>query len=428
VSTPFKEIGQSGDTKFLFLSELLGCPVVSASGKTLGRLVDLKVMLGELFPKVIKLRVKLKGGRDGSSIDWSEVQDIQGKAIKLKAEAEYRFGPLQLTEGEILLKEEILDKQVVDTYGAKIERVNDIHLLAAKGELRIVHVDFGARGIYRRLGWIRQIDAMTNWLFTYRLPEKMISWKYVQPLASDPQKKSLKLNVTLRKLYELHPSDLADIIEDLDREKRATVFKSLDLQTAAETLEEIDPKIQASLIDSASVEKASDIIEEMAPDEATDLLADLPEDKRRRLIGPMEKQHREELEYLLRFDEGTAGSIMTKDFISLQEGMTIGDAIQEIRKTTHPFETITYLYVTDTEYRLSGVLTMKHLLLCSPETPVSQHMETRLVKVQPEDDVEEVVEIFQKYDFMAIPVVDQNNGLRGIITLRDVIESKYKEF
>jgi CBS domain-containing protein len=419
---------ESGLKMFLFFSELLGRSVIDSNGKSLGKLVDLKVKLGELFPNVVTLRIKPRGDKSSLALDWSEIQSLNGNLVSLKPDAEKKFKPLELSEGEILLKEELLDKQVVDTYGAKIERVNDIHLLITDGELRIVHVDFGMRGIFRRLGWIKIVDFLTNWFFAYRFPEKMISWKYVQPLASDPKKKDLKLNVTLRKLHEIHPSDLADIIEELDQEKRATVFKSLDLQTAAETLEEVDPKLQVSLIESATEEHASDILEEMAPDEAADLLADMPEDKKMKLIQTMEKPHRENLEELLKFKEGTAGSIMTKDFISIQMDKSIGDAIDEFRKTTHPLETIAYLYITDKESHLVGVLTLRHLLLCVNEAPLSKLMNTHLVKVKPEEDVEKVAEIFKKYKFMAIPVIDKDDCLSGIITLRDAVESKYKEF
>ena len=413
---------------FLFFSELLGRTVIDSKGNSIGKLIDLKVKLGELFPRVITLRVKLKVGKNPLSLEWSLVQSLNGNIVSLKPDSENNFKPVVLKEGEILLKEEILDKQVVDTYGSKIERVNDIHLLISEGELRIVHVDFGIRGVFRRLGWIKVVDYLTNWFFAYRFPETMLSWKYIQPLASDPNKKNLKLNVTLRKLQELHPSDLADIIEEVDKEKRNTIFKSLDLQTAAETLEEVEPKLQRSLIESATDEHISDIIEEMAPDEAADLLADLPEERKDRLIQSLEKPHREQLEELLKFKEGTAGSIMTTDFISIQEDKTIGDAVEVFRKTTHPLETINYLYVIDNQNHLVGVLTLRHLLLCVQSAPLPKLMNKHLIKVNPDEDVDEVAEIFKKYKFMAIPVVDKDNLLIGIITLRDAVESKYREF
>lgn len=419
---------EPGSKMFLFFSELLGRPVVDNNGNHIGKLVDLKVKLGELFPRVNMVVVKQRGEKNLWSLDWSEVESLNGNVVSLKPGAGEKFKPLEVKLEEILLRDELLDKQVVDTLGAKIERVNDIHLLIAHEELRIVHVDFGIRGILRRLRWLRPVDALTNWIFAYQLQERLVSWKYVQPLASDPQKKNLKLNVTLRKLHEIHPSDLADILEELDQENRKRVFKSLDLQTAAETLEEVDPKLQLSLIEASPAELASDILEEMAPDKATDLLADLPEEKAQKLIQTMERPFRQKVEELLKFEEGTAGSIMTKDYISVRETDTIGDAIEEFRKTTHPLETISYIYVTDNEGRLVGVSTLRHLLLCARDSLLSQLMNPHLVKVRQEDDVDKVAEQFKKYKFMALPVVDEEDHLTGIITLRGIVESKIKEF
>ncbi len=408
---------------FLFFSELLGRSVVNSEGETLGKVADMKVRLGELFPKVASLCLRKKRQHIPLELDWVEVEELTGHLIQLKPEAEEKIKPLVVNESEILLREELFDKQVVDTFGAKIERVNDIHLLVADGDLRLVHVDIGIRGVFRRLGWIKVIDSLTDFLFSYHVPEKMISWKYVQPLASDPHKKDLKLNVNLRKLHELHPSDLADILEELDQKNRSRIFRSLDLSTAAETLQEVEPKFQRSLVLSASEELVSDILEEMEPDEATDLLAGLPQEKKTKLIQTMEKPSREKLEELLKFEEGTAGSIMTKDYIFIQGNKTIADASEAFKNTTHPLDTISYLYVTDEENHLVGVLTLRHLVLCEKSTPLSKLMNTNLIKVKTEDDVRDVREIFKKYKLLALPVTDDDNRLKGIITLRDIVEA-----
>jgi magnesium transporter len=413
---------------FVFFSELVGRSVVDSDDNVLGKLADMKVKMGELFPKVASLSIRQRQKETPIELDWLEVEELTGHLIRLKPEAEKKIKPLVVNENEILLREELFDKQVVDTFGARIERVNDIHLLVVDWDLRIVHVDIGIRGIFRRLGWIKVIDSLTNFLFSYQIPEKMISWKYVQPLASNPQKKDLKLNVTLRKLHELHPSDLADILEELDQASRSRVFKSLDLSTAAETLQEVEPKYQLSLVLGASEELVSDILEEMEPDEATDLLAGLPGEKKNKLIQTMEKPSREKLEELLKFEEGTAGSIMTKDYIFIQKDKTISDASEMFKRATHPLDTISYLYVTDEGNHLLGVLTLRHLVLCEKDTPLSKLMNTNVIKVKTEDDVKEVKEIFKKYKFMAIPVIDDDNRLEGIITLRDIVEATSKDF
>jgi len=423
-----KEIQDTTVNMFLHISEILGRFVVNADGDAVGKLADLKVKLGEPFPKVSGLAVKKRKEKRLLELDWQEVQSLNTSAIRLKAGAEEKFKPLEVANDEIFLRDELLDKQVVDTMGAKIERVNDIHLLIVNQDLRVVHVDYGIRGILRRLGWLRSVDYFTNWLFAYKFEEKMISWKYVQPLLSDPVKRNLKLNVTARKIHEIHPSDLADIIEELDRVNRSSIFRALDLQTAAQTLEEVeDPKLQVSLIESAPVEQASDILEEMAPDEATDLLADLPKEKKEKLIRTMKKLSREAVEELLKFKEGTAGSIMTKDFLSFYKDRTIGDAIDEFRKTTYPLESVSYIYVMDKDNRLVGVSTLRHLITCDKDIPLKKLMNTHLVKVGPQDDIEDVALLFKKYKFLALPVVDQDNVLKGIITLKDIMQTQFAE-
>jgi len=418
---------QEPDLKmFLFFSELHGRTVVDSEGRTVGKLADLKVLLGELFPRITTLVVRKRRGKKLSALNWNDVESLNGRLVSLKPGAENRFAPLEVGNEEILLREDLLDKQVVDTFGAKIERVNDVHLLIVNRDLRIVHVDFGVRGILRRLGWLKTIDRFTDWLFAYSLPDKIISWKYIQPLASDP-KRNLKLNVTIRKLQELHPSDIADIIEELDKANRSSVFKMLDLETAAETLQEMDPKLHLSLIETTSEEKISDILEEMEPDEATDILADLPEEKKQRLIRTMEKPYRQTVEELLKFEEGTAGSIMTKDFIALRRDSTIGAAIEEFRRTTHPLETVAYLYVTDEEKHTLGVITLRHLLLCDRQEVLGKLMNPHLIKVDCDDDLETVAELFAKYKFIELPVVDKENTLQGIITLQDIVKAKPEE-
>ena len=413
---------------FLFLTEILNLKVIDSEGRSVGRLADLKATLGELFPKINSICVRKKWDRKLFSLDWSAADTIDDKVIRLKKEEETNLFPLEMKEKEILLKEEILDKQVMDTMGAKVERVNDIHLLLSEGELRVVHVDYGVRGIFRRLGWIKWVDLLTNWFFAYQIPDKLISWKYIQPLASDPAQKALKLNVTLKKMHEIHPSDLADILEELGKQQRTAVFKSLDIETAADALEEIDSKLQVSLIESAAEPRASDILEEMAPDEAVDLLLSLPEEKKEKLVLGMEKEKREKLRELLKFREGTAGSIMTTEFLSLMEDKTVKEAIEKFKESSLPLETISYIYVTNNLDQLVGVLTLRNLILSPLETPLVELMNKDVITVKIQDDVDKVAEVFKKYKFMTLPVVDEDDHIKGIITLRDAVDATFPEF
>jgi magnesium transporter len=413
---------------FLFLSEILDQRVVDYKGEVVGRVVDLKARLGELFPKIASLCLKAKRGKNPFLINWENVKTINTDVIKLKEETSSEIHPLEIKGMEILLKGEILDKQVVDTLGAKVERVNDIHLLLSQGELRIVHVDIGIRGILRRLRWTRWVDAVTDWLFAYKVKDKFISWKHIQPVASDPQRKALKLTVTMRRLSDIHPSDLADILEELDKHERKAVFESLDVETAAETLEEVNPKVGISLIESEAEPLASDILEEMAPDEAVDLLLSLPEEKKEKLIKEMDKDVREKLRELLKFSEGTAGSIMTVEYLSLSQDGTMAEALEKFKNTTDPLETTSYIYLTDEDEKLVGVSTLRQLVLNPSQKKLSELMNKDVIKLNINDDIDKVTDAFKKYKFMALPVVDDENHLKGIITLRDAVDAAFPEF
>lgn len=413
---------------FLFISEILNRPVRTASGRPLGRLHDLKARLDEPFPSIVGLAVRKRRSKKIFEIDWSLIDRLDTATIRLADGAETGFRPLQTGAEEIWLRDELLDKQVVDTSGARIERVNDVHLLSVNRDLRMVHMDFGWRGLLRRLGWLRTVDKINLWLFGYQSEDRIISWKYVQPLLSDPEKKNLKLNIAARSLRLLHPSDLADILEELDRVNRSSLFRALDLQTAAQALEEVeDLKLQVSLIESAPVERASDILEEMAPDEATDLLAELPEEQKDELVRTMEKPVADNLTALLKFREGTAGSIMTKDFFAVSSDTTVGEAIEEFRQTTYPLESVAYIYVTSAEGRLQGVATLRHLIIGDREAPIGRFMNERLITVHPQDDVEDVADLFWKYKFLAVPVVNEDRMIEGLITLKDIVESELDE-
>jgi magnesium transporter len=411
---------------FIFLSELLHRPVLTHDGRQLGRLTDLKIRLGDMFPRVTAVLLKTRrSGRNGiKSLDWETIERINSQVLHLHPGAEERLVSPQIGSEEILLCEEILDKQVVDTHGAKIERVNDIHLLIARQDLHVIHAEIGMRGILRRLGWLRVIDGLSNWLFAYHMAERLVSWKFVQPLAGDTVGQDLKLNLHGTKLRDIHPSDLADILEELDRANRARIFTALDPETAAGALQELeDPKLQRSLLESAPAERASDIIEEMEPDEATDLLADMPQEQQQQIIDKLEEPVREDLEELLQFPEGTAGGIMTTEYIALGGQCTFAEALDEIRRSDCSMDSLSYIYVIAPDDLLLGVQTLLHLLSHPAQTRLREQMDTNLVTVSTDASIKEIGALFRKYKFMAIPVVDDGNRICGIVTIHDIIEA-----
>jgi len=406
-----------GLKEFYFFSDFLNRRVCDSSGENVGKIVDVVAERAEPYPMIIGLVVKRKGRAGRSYLPWEKIARIEPMVTSL--EETLQASEAVLPEKDIVLLREVMDKQIVDTFGAKVVRVNDLHFLRMNAHLRLVHVDVGFRGLMRRVGWERLVDRVLRWLFSYELPNQFISWKYVQLLSGSDL---LQLSVSQKKLMHLHPADLADIIEDLSGRERSAMFHALDPETAADALEEIDPKIQKSLIEETPVEKASDIVEEMSPSDAADLLGDLPEEKAEEILEGMEKEKAEDVRELLVHADETAGGLMTTGFLSVNPKVTVETAIARLKAEASELDIIDYIYVVNEEEIFQGVVSIRDLLTAQPQQPLSEIQSQRLISVTLGEDQKEVIEAFAKYGFRALPVVDEENHLRGVIGFRSVLD------
>jgi magnesium transporter len=411
-------VAHSNSQVFLFLSQILGKEVVDAEGRLRGKVSDLAASLADYYPLVTGLLYLPPGSKEAVRLPWAKVVEPRGP-VRVSAPAQPDQPGKILHEGELLLKESLLDKQIVDTHGAKILRVNDLHLLRVNHNLFLVHVDVGFRGLMRRVGLEKAADKFFQWFFDYRLADHFIPWRFVQPLSSPDL---LRLKVAQNRLSLLHPADLADIIEELDIHKRSEVFQSLDVETAAEALEETDPKIQVRLIENLNPAVASDIIEEMSPSEAADLLGDLPKEKAEGILNEMEKEMAEEVKGLLVHPEEKAGGLMTTAFPSLPPDSTAREALEFLRREAENLDLIYYLYVTDTQEHVLGVVSLRDLLLAAPQARLADIMDARVVSVRLEGEKGEIADLFAKYGFKAIPVVDEAGRIKGAIVFRNLLE------
>ncbi|MDX9745032.1 MAG: CBS domain-containing protein [Syntrophales bacterium] len=403
---------------FLFLSEILGKQVVNRQGVRIGRVMDLVVGLVEPYPIVTEVLFLPAGKTDSVCVPWSKVLEID-KAFRFDDFSLEDCRKPERREGEIFLKDALLDKQVVDTNGAKLRRVNDLQFLKAHNLLHLVHVDVGFRGLMRRAGLLKLLDAFLQASMDYNLTDQFIAWKFIQPLSSPDL---LKLKVAQDRLSQLHPADLADIIEDLDIHQRTAVFQSLDVETAAETLEETDPKIQVSIIKGLKPEQASDIIEEMSLNEAADLLADLPRHQAEGILSEMEQDIAEDVKELLALPEEKAGGLMTTAFFSYPPTLTAGEAIEAIRREAEDMDFAYYIYVLDENEHLLGIMSLRDLLMSPHDGKLNDLMETRIIFVTIEENKKEIVNLFAKYGIMAIPVVDDDDRMMGVIIFRNILE------
>ena len=403
--------------QFYFFSDFLNRKVYSPSGKRAGKVADLVAERIDPYPMILGIVIQAKG-RKKFFLPWERMLQVEPRII-LSEEDLLDLATFLAAKDVVLLRDEVMDKQIVDTYGAKVVRVNDLHFLRVESRLRLVHVDVGFRGLMRRVGWERLTDRVLEWLFSYKLPNQFISWKYVQLLSGSDL---LHLSVSQKKLSHLHPADLADIIEDLSGRERSAIFHALDPETAAETLEEIDPKIQKALIETTSLEKASDIVEEMSPSDAADLLGDLTEERAEEILEGMEQERAEDVRELLVHPDESAGGLMTTAYLSLTPDITVEAAISRLKSEAPNLDIIDYIYVVDEEEALQGVISIRDLLTAHSQKPLSEIQTPRVVSVKLEEDQNEVVDAFVKYGFRALPVLDDENRLRGVISFRSVLD------
>ncbi|MDH7481726.1 MAG: CBS domain-containing protein [Armatimonadota bacterium] len=397
-----------------FLTQVLGRTVFDSVGEPIGKARDVIVTPAEPLPIVSALVV---GNGEEKIIPWRLVrEEVDRISLVVRKDRITEYTP---REGDIWLRKEVLDRQIVDVHDYKVVRVNDVRFIETPGQVRLLGVDASTRGLLRELG-IEWLANLFYALFKRQVPEKIIAWDDVETLerATGP----IKLKIPLEKLSKLHPSDIADIIEQMNPAQRADVIESLDVETAADVLPEASPEIQAEIIEDIDPERASDILEEMDPDEAADILGDLPEDRSEELLREMEPTEAEDVRELLSYGDETAGGLMTTDYVAISSSMTAQQTIDYLRELKPDAETIYYLYVVNEENKLVGVISLRDLIVAEPDTPIGKFMITRVIHVHPEASLREAAELFQKYNLLALPVVDYDNELKGIITVDDMLE------
>ena len=401
----------------LYLSQAIGRPVLDPKNESIGKVADLIVAVGDRYPPVTGLVIETDRRR--IFLPWSSVSNLDLTGARLTTLVldleKFRQRP-----DEILLKADLMDKQIVDIDGRKVVRVNDLRLDEIDGKLHLVAVDVGAAGLLRRLGFERGYRTIARNLHL-PIPERYIDWEDVDPVETSIA--SVKLRVPHAGLAELHPADLADIIDQLAPRDRAGILASLDDESVAEAMEEMEPETQVEVIEDLDPARAADILEEMSPDDAADLVADLDQATRDEILSHMEAEDVEEVRELLGYPEESAGGIMTTQYIALEEHLTAGASIDRLRELEPDAETIYYVYVTDHDDRLVGVLSLRDLIVAKPETPIRDVMIHEPVAVGALADQDEVAEVVAHYNLLAVPVVDDEGRLIGIVTIDDAIDT-----
>ncbi len=400
----------------LFLSEILKKPVLDSKGEVIGRVRDIIVVKGDPLPKISDIIIEKK--KDLFRVRWEDI-NIFNKRIISTSLSKDTIETYHFSEDDLLAVRDVLGKQIVDVHGAKVVKVNDIKIESYENEALFTSVDVGIRGILRRVGLEGTSEALLS-LLHIDFPHSLIGWNYIQPLK--PKLKSIALTVPRQMVSELHPADIADIISKISLEDGTHLIKDLDVETAAEAISELESEVQAELINAMDTEDAADIIEEMTPDDAADVLIDLPTEKAREILGHIEKEEAEDIRELLVHKEDSAGGLMTNQFVSYEPQITVSEAIKKFRQDAQEAETVYYVYITGEGEKILGVSSLRDLILAEPDVKLSEIMETKIIHVSPDEDVEVVADLMSKYDLVAIPVVDAESCLLGVVTIDDILD------
>jgi magnesium transporter len=408
------------------VSALMGTAVVDAQGSAFGHVREFAVApsvdASHVYGMVVRLASAKRGDRP-SLVPITEMKLTTAGQMQLSATAT----PTTLSDDEtyLLLERDLLDQQIIDIHGHKVVRVNDVDLVwesptegSSELTLRICEVEVGMRGAVRRL--LKGLPANSVDRIAGRFGASVIPWDFVDLIDRDPARR-VRLKIEQDRLSQMHPSDIADILEDLAPAERHALFLSLDEEVAAEALEEVHPKMQQSLIESLDSEQIAGIVEEMDPGAAADLLSELSDERSDAILEEMDPEERQEVEDLLEFSGDSAAGRMTTEYIALPTSALVGQGIQALRDFEGDIETITDVYLLDEEERIVALIPLVRLLLSPTETSLAELPHGHLVSCGVDANGKKVAELFDKYNLRALPVIDHDKRLVGVIHAEQVI-------
>ncbi len=405
-----------------YLSRIIGKKVLDNNGKFIGIVKDILVDSDSSnypsgHPFVNGIKIKYRKEIAYYSFQDFSIEKIKGK-LKVICNQPKILAPENIIN-DLYLAEKVLDKQIVDLNGRKLVRVNDVRLVTVANGTYAIAVDIGIEGLLRRIGIVKPIIAILS-LFNTKIPAKFILWEDVE--AIDFSNLNIKLSKTYSKLQTLHPSDLADIIEEMGKKSSTEVFSLLDEEKAADVLEELEVETQVHIIESLTIEKAADVLDKMPADEVADILDALEDDKAELLLNEMEKDTSQEVRELLDYPNNAVGSIMSTEILSFNENTSIEEVFTELRTQKPEAETLYNFFVTNEKDVLIATFSMRDLVISAPETKIHQIMKPSPVHLYDYQEIDDIAEFISKYNLLGIPVVDSNEVLQGMVVIDDVID------
>ena len=411
-----------GLPRFFFITQLIRDKVLQVKADTkieIGRLIDLEIRLGKLYPEVVNLIVGRSFGRPPLEVPFAYVTSIDTHRSIVEIPPGVKLREFDRESSRILIKDMILDKKIIDTDEYEVEVVYDIHLLHAEGRMLVVHVDVTKAGMLRRLhfGWL----ARLIWGEVKNI--ELLPWKYVQSLPTDIDRfrGNVKLTVSREKISDIHPADLADILEELSGEERMAVFNALDTETAADALEEAEPRVQRELVASLRRDRLAELFHTMTPAQIADILEILPRVDAEALKKSLSAEEVEKVSELLDAHDVKLPSLATERFLALPDSALVRQALTKFRSRTKRYDVIMYVYVTTSEGNLKGVVDIRELIQNRSDETLRNIMTEQIVTLAPTDTLADAASEFSKYGFRALPMVDENRKLLGVVRYKDLL-------
>ena len=399
-----------------FVSEVVNAPVFDARRERIGKITDVLVQPTIPYPTVSA--VEVTAGRNVLLVPWSLISQFNAEAVTISvARGEVPTHGVPSGNGQVRLVRDVLDKQILDAEGSRLIRANDLQLAQSNGSVHLVGIDISGKALIRRLGLGPLARKVAQ-----RMPDTVISWDDVDRFGGSGA--PVRLKVSGRSLATTHPADLAALVDQLSVAEGRALVQALDDETAADTLEEVTPERQVSLLQDMESGRAADILEAMGPDDAADVLGDMADAKARELLGLMEDAEAREVRELLGYPEDSAGGIMTTDYLAVPQRMTAQQTIDELRANRAPAEMAYYVYVLEDREseRLTGVVSLRELILADPSKPLTEVMTHNPITVNVNDHQDDVARLIAKYNLLAVPVIDDQRRLQGVVTVDDAID------
>jgi len=407
-----------------FLTQILGTRVIN-HGHRIGKLGDVIIKENGKFPEVTEIYVVRRFGNPSLIIPLARVKYMSAREIVVDLEN------LEAYEGEpkddvIMLRDHILDKKVLDIEDREVEVVYDVKMVLRNNRLYVSDVDLSKYGLLRRM----HLKLLADWIYKpkKKANQQILSWSYIQPLPSHLGrfKGDVKLNVLKEHLADVYPADVADILEELDREQRTMIFQQLDPARASDILEEIDPNVQRDLIFSLSNQKAAELVDRMTPGQAADVLSALSYGAASRILALLEKTKAEKIRSIMQKQEATIFNFATQNYLKLPPNLTAAEVRDSYPKIAKDKDVVTYIYVTDEQNRLLGVIDLKQLLKAEDQVAMRDIMVENIITLNPTNTIREAYNKFARYNFRALPITDKNDKILGIVPYRDIMNLKHR--